>query len=321
MNRLHLISALVVACLTPLKSFGHGNPITVHVTDGRLTVSNGLGLSAGYVSLAYDYHEDAYLDVAPGNTQGSTLPGFDVNDMEINSELFLEVVPRPDFTDPTTPMRWLWFWDKETQQTAVAPNDPFLRIASQRGFGDVRVTQFAPVTASMSVKALDPRASDIGTHQHPFFYLLDDSPTAEFGAYGVFARLTSPSYEASEPFLIALNHSLSSEEYDDAARQINAAAGLPGDFDRNDIVNGDDFLAWQRSLGSTTNIAADASLNGTVDADDLAIWKQNFGRTWPAVGGVSAIPEPATAALLAWSVLALAKTRVQKLAAHSANVG
>jgi hypothetical protein len=80
---------------------------------------------------------------------------------------------------------------------------------------------------------------------------------------------------------------------------------LPGDFDGNQRVDGADFLAWQRSFGSTTNLAADGSLNGTVDVDDLAIWKENFGRTWSAGGGVTAVPEPATAALLAWSVLAL----------------
>ena len=308
MNRLPMIGALLVACLTPLQCFGHGNPITVNVTDGRLTISNGLGLSAGFVSLAYDYHEDAYLDIAPGNTQGSTLPGFDVSGMEVNSELFLEIVARPDFTDPATPMRWLWFWDKETQVTAVAPNDPYLRIASQRGFGDVRVTQFAPVTALTSVKALEPRASDIGTHQHPFIFLLDDAPTAKYGAYGVFARLISPNYESSEPFLIALNHSLSSEEYADAAWQINASAALPGDFDRNDMVDGADFLAWQRLFGSTTDLAADSSLNGVVDAADLQIWKESFGRTWPAPTAI-ATPEPATVALLVWSGLALRRRK------------
>lgn len=310
MNRRLLICGLLVACLAPTKGFGHGNPITVHVTNGRLTLSNGLSLSSGFVSLAYDDDEDAYLDVAPGNTQGSTLPGFEVNDVEANSQLFLEIVPRPDFTDPSTPLRWLWFWDKETQQTAVAPDDPFLRIASQRGFGDVRVTQFGQPMTAMSVQALEPRASDVGTHQHPFLYLLDDSPTAKFGAYGVFARLTSPNYESSEPFLIALNHSLSSEEYADAARQINAAAGLPGDFDRNDVVDGADFLAWQRTFGSTTDLAADASLNGVVDADDLASWRANFGRIWPDAGAVAAIPapEPAPAALLAWSLVAVRRS-------------
>ncbi len=308
MNRLPLIGALLVGCLVPLKCSGHGNPITVNVTDGRLTISNGLELSAGFVSFAYDYHEDAYLDIAPGNTQGSTLPGFDVSGMEVNSELFLEIVSRPDFTDPATPIRWLWFWDKETQETAVAPEDPFLRIASQRGFGDVRVTQFASMTASMSVKALEPRASDIGTHQHPFIYLLDDAPTANYGAYGVFARLTSPNYEASEPFLIALNHSLSSDEYADAARQINASAALPGDYDRNDTVDGSDFLVWQRTLGSTADLAGDGSLNGVVDATDLEIWKENFGRAWASAAAMplaGAVPEPASAAILACAGIVL----------------
>lgn len=306
MNRyLAFLWLVVTSALCTSNASGHGLPIHVDGSSGALTITGGLALSAGYVEQGFDHHEDAFLDLGPNNTQFTSLPGFQLTDITAGSQLSLEVLSRPDFTEAATPPRWLWFWDKETQAMAVAPDDPLVRIASQKGFGDVRITQFTPPTTLSSVKILEPNPGEIGSHQHPLLYFLDDSPSAKFGAYGFFARLTSPNYVASEPFLIALNHSLSAEEYQLASRAINAAAALPGDFDKNDAVDGADFLAWQRSFGSTTELSADGSLNGTVDADDLAIWKANFGRTWPAPGAATPIPEPATLGLFAWSIFAL----------------
>jgi hypothetical protein len=283
--------------------YGHGNPIHVDVNNGRLTVSDGLSLSFGFVEQAFDDHEDSYLEDL-GEIALSITPGFNVNGMTPGSQLRLEVVPRPDFSVAATSERWLWFWSKTSEQVEVATNNPKLELASQQLLGDVLLTQFAPPTTGSSMLFMEPQSSELGTHQHPIAYVLDNDPQAEFGAYGFFARLTSPNYQPSEPFLVALNHSLSHEEYVQAAREINAAASLPGDFDEDHRVDGADFLAWQRSFGSTTNLAADASLNGTVDAADLAIWKQNFGRSWPASAAI-ATPEPTTFALIAWSLLAL----------------
>ena len=57
--------------------------------------------------------------------------------------------------------------------------------------------------------------------------------------------------------------------------------GLPGDFNHDDKVDGNDFLVWQRGYGSL------------YDAGDLADWKANFGQG-PAIG---AIPEPTSLGL------------------------
>ncbi len=310
MNRTAAILWLAVIATLPLSAaFGHGLPIHVNGGSGILEISGGLTLSAGHVLQGFDYHEDAYLDFGPNNTQFTSLPGFDLTAIEPGSQLSLEVLARPDFTDEATPLRWLWFWDKETQAMGVAPDDPYVRIASQKGFGDVRITQFTPPTTSSSVKFLEPNPGEIGSHQHPLLYFLDDSPSAQFGAYGFFARLTSPNYVASEPFLIALNHSLSGEEYQLASRAINASAALPGDFDKNDAVDGADFLAWQRSFGSTTELPADGSLDGIVNEDDLATWNENFGRAWPASASPVAVPEPASVGMFVWSLLLVRRGR------------
>ena len=75
-----------------------------------------------------------------------------------------------------------------------------------------------------------------------------------------------------------------------------AAVGIPGDFDLNGSVDGNDFLVWQRSLGSSASVAgvgADGNGNGVVDASDLAVWRAHFGTS---VGGAATarVPEPAS---------------------------
>lgn len=58
-------------------------------------------------------------------------------------------------------------------------------------------------------------------------------------------------------------------------------AALPGDFDMDNDVDGEDFLVWQRNPA----------------VGDLADWEENFGTGTPAVAGASAVPEPSAIAL------------------------
>src|SRR5262249_10484142 len=54
----------------------------------------------------------------------------------------------------------------------------------------------------------------------------------------------------------------------------------PGDYERDGVVNGFDFLAWQRQLGtpaSPVGSGADGDRSGVVDAGDLSVWRINFG--------------------------------------------
>ncbi|MCC6492720.1 MAG: hypothetical protein IT424_06845 [Pirellulales bacterium] len=72
------------------------------------------------------------------------------------------------------------------------------------------------------------------------------------------------------------------------------------DFDDDGDVDGADFLIWQRGNGTTSGATPDqGDANGdmAVDAADLAVFTSQFGQA----GGVSAVPEPATA----WLALAV----------------
>ncbi|BBO34095.1 hypothetical protein PLANPX_3707 [Lacipirellula parvula] len=76
---------------------------------------------------------------------------------------------------------------------------------------------------------------------------------------------------------------------------------LPADFNSDHIVDGADFLLWQRDFGMSGVQPADANGDGLVDDYDVWILQQNFGAIdaeFPlgAVAGAS-VPEPTGAAL------------------------
>jgi len=90
--------------------------------------------------------------------------------------------------------------------------------------------------------------------------------------------------------------------FDDALVMISSfsrLAVIDGDFDFDADVDGDDFLAWQRTLRSTTNLAADADGNNIVDSGDLIIWKARFG---DGSLTIATVPEPPATV---WTVLAM----------------
>ncbi|MBA4106987.1 MAG: hypothetical protein C0485_14660 [Pirellula sp.] len=70
----------------------------------------------------------------------------------------------------------------------------------------------------------------------------------------------------------------------------DAAAIAAGDFDENSIVDGNDFLKWQRAFGSS-DVGSDGDGDGVVGASDLGVWKENFGapESLPPVGSVSQV--------------------------------
>lgn len=73
---------------------------------------------------------------------------------------------------------------------------------------------------------------------------------------------------------------------------------LPGDFDGDLDVDGDDYGVWASHLGLTsgaTRAMGDADYDGDVDGDDFGIWAWNNGM---GGGAMASVPEPASVSLL-----------------------
>ena len=69
-----------------------------------------------------------------------------------------------------------------------------------------------------------------------------------------------------------------------------SSAALPGDFDLDHDVDGDDLVDWKAAFG-TTDIG-DADDDGDSDGEDLLIWQRQLGMS-NATPTVAAVPEPA----------------------------
>lgn len=69
------------------------------------------------------------------------------------------------------------------------------------------------------------------------------------------------------------------------------SAGLTGDFDGDDDVDGSDFLAWQRGFP------------GTFGPSDLTDWQNNYGPT-PPITAIQGVPEPASLVLTLLALIA-----------------
>lgn len=89
------------------------------------------------------------------------------------------------------------------------------------------------------------------------------------------------------------------------------------DFNNDDLVDGADFLIWQRGFGlsgQTSNANGDADRNGSVNGADLTIWRGAFG-TPGAQAAVGAVPEPTTALLALAGIAGAALAGRRRIAA------
>jgi hypothetical protein len=72
-----------------------------------------------------------------------------------------------------------------------------------------------------------------------------------------------------------------------------------GDYDRNLVVNDDDYTVWRNSFGLTgPDLAADGNGDESVDAADYVLWRANLAPGGGTASVVGAVPEPASGLLL-----------------------
>jgi hypothetical protein len=312
MSRIACTTSIAVLLFWSSLAVGHGTPIVVGVDGGRLMVSGGVADSAGFVSMMYvetDADGDWFSKPSPpafGPVVLWQIPGFDIDGMNNNSSLSLEVLLRPVAYGTPQEYRTMWYWSPTTGKVEpAAPESAIYLLARQSRSLSLRPNDVvAPPPLLLAATMEDEQ----GFHNHNLmFHTVDDSPAAADGAYGYFARLTSDLYEPSDPFLVVLNYNTDYSRMIEAASEINFAAFLAGDYNRDGSVNAVDYTVWRNTLGSAEMpLAADGDGNGVIEREDYAVWKAHYGDVFPDGAGSSsgsaigsfdhAVPEPATLA-------------------------
>jgi hypothetical protein len=82
--------------------------------------------------------------------------------------------------------------------------------------------------------------------------------------------------------------------------------GLPGDFDLDQDVDGDDLVEWRSAFAATD--VGDADDDGDSDGADFLIWQRQLGMV-ASSAAVASVPEAASAVLLLWTGMAVVGMR------------
>ena len=90
------------------------------------------------------------------------------------------------------------------------------------------------------------------------------------------------------------------------------APSIPGDFDADGDVDGDDLDDWQTSYG--TNDLADADNDGDSDGRDFLIWQRNF--TGPGAISTLSVPEPTSLLVVIFGIIMGSPSRLKPARAH-----
>ncbi len=90
----------------------------------------------------------------------------------------------------------------------------------------------------------------------------------------------------------------------DFANPLTPTTPIPGDFDKDSDVDGDDLILWKGAFGQTA--IGDADSDGDSDGADFLVWQRNFA---PGAPAAAAVPEPAAVGLAVLGAAALLAIR------------
>jgi hypothetical protein len=311
------------ACIPAALARGHGSPIKVDAATGQLVVTGGTPDSEGFAGQIFvqagadgdlkgiasfgDFGSAVYWDV----------PGFEIKNMAVDSGLYLEALARPVSGTNPVEHRVLWYWEPASGQIEDAPTEKFRIHKSNSQF--IHLTPETTETPAPVLVAA-PVPADMNNHNHTLLKFLLPNPPPDAGVYAFFARLSSPSYLPSDPFLVLINN----EFVDDAdllegGTAINAAASvaaLPGDYNNDHEVDAADYAVWRNNLGNPSEAVIHNNGNGMggVDEGDYFWWRRHYGNSSTGGGGLSQfVPEPRGISLVASVFFVLLATSSRKI--------
>jgi hypothetical protein len=89
---------------------------------------------------------------------------------------------------------------------------------------------------------------------------------------------------------------------------VAAAAGIPGDYNSDGIVDAADYVVWRKNVGGPAGSLPNDTDGGIIGSPQYATWRVNFGRSTSAALSathMSPVPEPASDALTAVAIVTL----------------
>jgi len=120
--------------------------------------------------------------------------------------------------------------------------------------------------------------------------LLTGSPAIDAGDSSIVFNPAEFDQRLDGFFRVIDGDGLAGARMDIGAFELQAASSA--DFDDDGIIDGFDFLAWQRGFGTqapnATKTDGDADNDLDVDSDDLGIWESQFGTVAPAIAATGA---------------------------------
>jgi Dockerin type I domain len=92
-----------------------------------------------------------------------------------------------------------------------------------------------------------------------------------------------------------------------------AAPFISGDYNRDGVVDANDYTTWRQTFGSTVSSPfsnADGNGNSTIDAADYVVWRKQVVSGGAGLGAgdavsIDTVPEPANLALLTLAILTM----------------
>jgi hypothetical protein len=316
MKSFALYSAFVVAAsvFVPQLARAHGLPIMLGTDGTSLTIGGGVSGGTGYASRIFvQTDNEGGATESPGelpvvgNIYYWEIPGLRMDGLNTESSLSMEVLARtPRCCSSPEPLqdRILWYWNPQDGVGPAAMDMHLLGTGPRvQTMSPSDTETLPPFLLVNQVGGTAAQGGQQGFHNHDLLtYAIDNNDggnveTPAAGAYGFFARLTSDHYAASAPFLIVLNFGVNPTQMSEAASAINLAAAdpLPGDFNRDCVVDAADYVIWRKTLGTPSEYAA---------------WQANFGTSVDSESGTGDslsfnTPEPTASLLLASAAAAL----------------
>ena len=196
-TRLYPAVAVLAALANAQSALGHGTPAGVTAADGRLTITgNAPSTPKGFADQLFaETIAGSALAPVSQDRLFTDFPGVDVHGIGVGSGLWIEPIMLDADPGPGVSPRGVWWWSPTSGEVEPLDDEFHVDLISARGFG---FTSLAPEEAlAEPLELMEPLAVDLNNHRHPLYYVVPNGSSAPTGAFGFFARLTSPTPDAA----------------------------------------------------------------------------------------------------------------------------